>query len=123
MSPQGEKKKPPPSYLEGGGLYRVRHLLTSYVTRWGIDAIMSAHYRCLADCWYLHDRVSHTAEWLTVIRVDGMYLSEWIRTEWIRCCHDPVGISLVVLKLIMRCPWVGRIGQTYDPTRGLYPRH
>ena len=59
-----------PSYVEGGGLYRMRHLLTSYVTRWGIDAIMSAHYRCLVDCWYLHDQVSHMAEWLIVIRVD-----------------------------------------------------
>ncbi|KAE8792825.1 hypothetical protein D1007_32599 [Hordeum vulgare] len=58
MSPQGEKKKKKMSlsYVEGGGLYRVRHLLTSYVTRWGIDAIMSAHYRCLAECWYSHDR-------------------------------------------------------------------
>ena len=50
LSPEtnGEKrerwKKPPLSLVVGGGLYRVRHPLTSYVTKWGIDVIMSACY-------------------------------------------------------------------------------
>ena len=34
----------PPKSSGGGGLYRVRHLLTSYVTKWGMNAIMTAHY-------------------------------------------------------------------------------
>ena len=39
------KKRPPtPKSSGGGGLYRVRHLLTSYVTKWGMNAIMTAHY-------------------------------------------------------------------------------
>ena len=31
----------------GGGLYRVRHPLTSYVTKWGMNAIIPAHYQAL----------------------------------------------------------------------------
>ena len=38
------KKKPPRSLVVGGGLYRVRHPLTSYVTKWGMNAIMPARY-------------------------------------------------------------------------------
>ena len=38
------KKKEPPKSSGGGGLYRVRHPLTSYVTKWGMNAIMTAHY-------------------------------------------------------------------------------
>ena len=38
------KKKSPPSLVVGGGLYRVRHPLTSYVTKWGMNAIMPARY-------------------------------------------------------------------------------
>ena len=50
LSPEtnGEKRerwpKSPPKSSGGGGLYRVRHPLTSYVTKWGIDAIMSVYY-------------------------------------------------------------------------------
>jgi hypothetical protein len=33
------------SLVVGGGLYRVRHPLTSYVTKKGINAIMSVHYK------------------------------------------------------------------------------
>ena len=50
LSPEtnGEKrerwKKKKPSSSGGGGLYRVRHPLTSYVTKWGMNAIMTAHY-------------------------------------------------------------------------------
>ena len=50
LSPEtnGEKrerwKKKPPSLVVGGGLYRVRHPLTSYVTKWGMNAIMPARY-------------------------------------------------------------------------------
>ena len=36
-------RKDPPSLVVGGGLYRVRHPLTSYVTKRGINAIMPAH--------------------------------------------------------------------------------
>ena len=43
----GEKrerwKKKAPKSSGGGGLYRVRHPLTSYVTKWSINAIMPAH--------------------------------------------------------------------------------
>ena len=35
------EEKRAPSLVVGGGLYRVRHPLTSYVTKWGIEAIMS----------------------------------------------------------------------------------
>ena len=128
MSLPGEKKKLSPKLCGGGGLYGVRHPLTSYVTRWSISAMMTTHYETSTmsmmlrlPCWSSHIRVRHMAEWFTVVRVDSVYLSEWIHTEWIRCCHDPARISLVVL--IMRCPWVGHIGHAYDPTLGLYPRH
>ena len=39
------KKRPPPSLVVGGGLYRVRHPLTSYVTKWGMNAIIPGHYK------------------------------------------------------------------------------
>ena len=39
------EEKEPPSLVVGGGLYRVRHPLTPYVTRWSINAIMPAHYK------------------------------------------------------------------------------
>ena len=45
LSPEkyGEKrerwKKKPSESSGGGGLYRVRHPLTSYVTKWGMNAI------------------------------------------------------------------------------------
>ena len=51
LSPEtnGEKrerwKKRAPLSSGGGGLYRVRHPLTSYVTKWSINAIMPAHYK------------------------------------------------------------------------------
>ena len=38
-------RKEPPKTSGGGGLYRVRHPLTSYVTKWGMNAIMPAHYQ------------------------------------------------------------------------------
>ena len=50
LSPEtnGEKrerwKKRAPLSSGGGGLYRVRHPLTSYVTKWGMNAIMPARY-------------------------------------------------------------------------------
>ena len=50
LSPEtnGEKrerwKKRAPKSSGGGGLYRVRHPLTSYVTKWGMNAIMPARY-------------------------------------------------------------------------------
>ena len=51
LSPEtnGEKEreneeKSPPSLVVGGVLYRVRHPLTSYVTKWGMNAIMPARY-------------------------------------------------------------------------------
>ena len=49
LSPEtnGEKRerwKKPPCLVVGGGLYRVRHPLTSYVTKWGMNAIMPARY-------------------------------------------------------------------------------
>ena len=50
LSPEthGEKRerwtKKPPLSSGGGGLYRVRHPLTSYVTKWGMNAIMPARY-------------------------------------------------------------------------------
>ena len=50
LSPEtnGEKrerwKKKAPSLVMRGGLYRVRHPLTSYVTKWGMNAIMPAHH-------------------------------------------------------------------------------
>ena len=49
LSPEtnGEKRErwqKSPKSSGGGGLYRVRHLLTSYVTKWGMNAIMTAHY-------------------------------------------------------------------------------
>ena len=53
LSPEtnGEKrerwKKSPPSLVVGGGLYRVRHPLTSYVTKWSINAIMPAHNKTI----------------------------------------------------------------------------
>ena len=34
----------PLGLVVGGGLYRVRHPLTSYVTKWGMNAIMPACY-------------------------------------------------------------------------------
>ena len=37
----------PPCLVVGGGLYRVRHPLTSYVTKWGMNAIMPTHYQAL----------------------------------------------------------------------------
>ena len=51
LSPEtnGEKRerwqKRPPSLVVGGGLYRVRHPLTSYVTKWSINAIIHGHYK------------------------------------------------------------------------------
>ena len=53
LSPEtnGEKrerwKKKPSESSGGGGLYRVRHPLTSYVTKWGMNAIKPAHYQAL----------------------------------------------------------------------------
>ena len=49
LSPEtnGEKRerwKQKPLSSGGGGLYRVRHPLTSYVTKWGMNAIMPARY-------------------------------------------------------------------------------
>ena len=49
LSPEtnGEKRerwKKTPCLVVGGGLYRVRHPLTSYVTKWGMNAIMPARY-------------------------------------------------------------------------------
>ena len=38
------EEKSPPSLVVGGGLYRVRHPLTPYVTKWGMNAIMPARY-------------------------------------------------------------------------------
>ena len=38
------EEKDPPSLVVGGGLYRVPHPLTSYVTKWGMNAIMPARY-------------------------------------------------------------------------------
>ena len=38
------KPKKPPCLVVGGGLYRVRHPLTSYVTKWGMNAIMTVYY-------------------------------------------------------------------------------
>ena len=48
LSPEtnGEKRErwqKSPKSSGGGGLYRVRHPRTSYVTKWSIDAIMPAH--------------------------------------------------------------------------------
>ena len=37
-------RRSPLSLVVGGGLYRVRHPLTSYVTKWGMNAIMPARY-------------------------------------------------------------------------------
>ena len=50
LSPEtnGEKRErwqKTPCLVVGGGLYRVRHPLTSYVTKWGMNAIMPAHYQ------------------------------------------------------------------------------
>ena len=39
------EEKSPPSLVVGGGLYRVRHPLTSYVTKWGMNAIIPGHYK------------------------------------------------------------------------------
>ena len=41
---RGRRKRACPKSSGGGGIYRVRHPLTSYVTKWGIDAIMSVYY-------------------------------------------------------------------------------
>ena len=38
-------RKEPPKSSGGGGLYRVRHPLTSYVTKWGMNAIIPGHYK------------------------------------------------------------------------------
>jgi hypothetical protein len=38
---KNERRMSLPSLVVGGGLYRVRHPLTSYVTKWGIDAVTS----------------------------------------------------------------------------------
>jgi len=53
LSPKtnGEKRerggRKDPKSSGGGGLYRVCHPLTSYVTKWGTNAIMPAHYQAL----------------------------------------------------------------------------
>ena len=39
-----ERWKLPLCLVVVGGLYRVRHPLTSYVTKWGMNAIMPARY-------------------------------------------------------------------------------
>ena len=38
-------KKKAPSLVVGGGLYKVCHPLTSYVTKWGMNAIIPGHYK------------------------------------------------------------------------------
>ena len=50
LSPEtnGEKRvrwKKSPQSSGGAGLYRVRHPHTSYVTKWGMNAIKPAHYQ------------------------------------------------------------------------------
>mgnify|MGYP005850160393 CR=1 FL=1 len=42
-----ERWKPSPCLVVGGGLYRVHHPLTSYVTKRGMNAIILAHYQAL----------------------------------------------------------------------------
>ena len=56
-------KENAPTSSGGGGLYRVRHPLTSYVTKWGMNAYHENDVDCFVACWSSYIRVSRMVEW------------------------------------------------------------